>query len=207
MLRPQIPVQQPSEQAQAVKRAEPEMAKTAAKTIARPVLVPDNTIVKTLQSPAAIPAPTPAPAAPSHNEPAAETQVSAAQETAVQKTESKVIDRKQEAVSLPDRGTGAGEGAVEPGVVQTAYPRYQLNGPPPYPGLARKRGWQGTVFLRVLVNRKGRVDDLTIDVSSGYSLLDRAALNAVRGWIFEPGRQGRDTVPMWVRVPVTFMLK
>ena len=97
-------------------------------------------------------------------------------------------------------------GGILPGTLQMAYPRYQLNTPPAYPGLARKRGQEGTVILRVLVNREGRVVDLSIDVPSNFSLLDRAALAAVRKWIFEPGRRGEERVPMWVRVPVTFKL-
>ena len=99
------------------------------------------------------------------------------------------------------------EGAVLPGTFQMAYPRYQLNTPPTYPGLARKRGQEGTVILQVLVNREGRVDDLKIDTSSNSTLLDRAAVTAVRKWTFEPGRRGEERVPMWVRVPVTFKLK
>jgi protein TonB len=48
---------------------------------------------------------------------------------------------------------------------------------------------------------------LEIDVSSKFSLLDRAALTAVRKWSFEPGKRDEQKVPMWVRVPVTFKLK
>jgi len=99
------------------------------------------------------------------------------------------------------------EEAVIPGTLQMAYPRYQSNDPPSYPGLARKRGQEGTVILQVLVNRKGRVDALEIETSSGFGQLDRAALSAVRKWSFEPGRQGKERVAMWVRVPVTFKLK
>ncbi|MBE9520121.1 MAG: energy transducer TonB, partial [Proteobacteria bacterium] len=88
-----------------------------------------------------------------------------------------------------------------------AYPRYQLNTPPTYPGLARKRGQEGTVVLQVLVNREGRVDDLKIDTSSNSTLLDRAALAAVKKWLFEPGIRDEERVGMWVKVPVTFKLK
>ena len=99
------------------------------------------------------------------------------------------------------------DGTDKAGVVQLASPRYQLNSPPLYPGLARKRGQAGTVVLQVLVNRQGRVDDLKVEVSSSFSLLDRAALAAVNKWSFEPGRQNGEAISMWVRVPVTFRLK
>lgn len=98
------------------------------------------------------------------------------------------------------------EGVPQPGTLQLAYPRYQLNAPPPYPGRARKRGQEGTVILLVLVNREGGVEDLDIDVSSNFALLDRAAVAAVKKWSFEPGRRGQERVPMRVRVPVTFKL-
>ena len=98
------------------------------------------------------------------------------------------------------------DGVNLPGTMQMAYPRYQLNAPPTYPGLARKRGQEGTVFLKVFVNKEGRVDELEIETSSGFTLLDRAAVSAVRKWSFEPGRRGEEMVPMWVRVPVTFKL-
>lgn len=98
------------------------------------------------------------------------------------------------------------KGVSLPGTLQTAYPRYNLNVPPPYPRLARKRGQEGTVVLQVLVNRQGRVDDLKIEVSSNFSMLDRAAVKAVQKWSFEPGMQGKERIAMWVKVPVTFKL-
>jgi len=38
------------------------------------------------------------------------------------------------------------------------------------------------------------------------AMLDRAAVNSVRKWFFEPGRRGNDKMDMWVKVPVTFKL-
>ena len=99
------------------------------------------------------------------------------------------------------------EGVTLPGTLQMAYPRYQSNTPPAYPGLARKRGQEGTVILQVQVNEQGRVDDLEIETSSGYTSLDRAAVSSVKKWNFEPGRRGEERIVMWVRVPVTFKLK
>jgi protein TonB len=112
--------------------------------------------------------------------------------------------------TTPDQSSQATNdtgGQKTPGTIQMAYPRYRLNSPPSYPGLARKRGQEGTVILQVLVDRQGRVDDLEIERSSGTGLLDRAALSAVRKWSFEPGRKDREKIAMWVRVPVTFKLK
>ena len=102
-----------------------------------------------------------------------------------------------------------GEGVVVPDVpvVREAMPLYRINPAPKYPRIARRRGYQGTVVLEVLVDRNGRVGELRVYTSSGYKILDRAALASVKGWAFEPGMRGNQKVEMWVRVPVRFQLK
>jgi protein TonB len=144
-------------------------------------------------------------------QPAVETTKPAAQSS--EYTQKDLLPAPGEAAKAQESATPAepltaqeNDGVILPGTMQMAYPRYQLNTPPTYPGLARKRGQEGTVFLKVLVNKEGRVDELEIETSSGFTLLDRAAVSAVRKWSFEPGRRGDERVPMWVRVPVTFKL-
>jgi protein TonB len=63
------------------------------------------------------------------------------------------------------------------------------------------------VTLEVLVNREGRVEDLRLSASSGYSVLDQAALTSVKTWLFDPGTRGGEKVDMWVKVPVRFQLE
>ena len=45
-----------------------------------------------------------------------------------------------------------------------------------YPAIARRKGWQGIVRLELHIEADGRISDLHIDESSGYSVLDEAAL-------------------------------
>jgi len=92
-------------------------------------------------------------------------------------------------------------------IITEAVPLYKVNPEPGYPKRAKKRGFEGTVILSVLVNKKGAVDNIWIFESCGYKSLDNAALKAVKGWIFEPGRRRDETVEMWVEVPVRFELK
>ena len=92
-------------------------------------------------------------------------------------------------------------------VVRKAVPLYKVNPLPEYPRLARKRGYQGTVVLEVLVDQNGRVGDLRLFTSSGHSILDRKAMASVKGWLFEPGMRGDKKLDMWVRVPIRFELK
>lgn len=88
-----------------------------------------------------------------------------------------------------------------------ARPRYRDNPPPTYPERARRLRLEGTVVLAALVDGGGTVDDLAVHASSGHQLLDDAALRAVRGWLFEPGKRGGLPVTMQVLVPVRFALR
>jgi protein TonB len=111
--------------------------------------------------------------------------------------DAKEIINSQKEIGSSQKATGA---------LRLARPKYRENNPPVYPKLARKRGYEGTVILQVLVNKQGAVDDLRIETSCDHAMLDRAALNAVRKWLFEPGRRGNEKIAMWVKVPVTFKL-
>jgi len=88
-----------------------------------------------------------------------------------------------------------------------AVPAYRKNPSPKYPRRARRRGYEGTVILDVFVSKEGRVADMRIDRSSGYPVLDEAAVASVKKWLFEPARRGDKKVEMWVKVPVRFRLR
>jgi periplasmic protein TonB len=93
------------------------------------------------------------------------------------------------------------------GITRMAAPSggYQVR--PSYPSTARRLGLEGTSMLRVYVAADGRVTDVQVDQTAGHPDLDRAAVDAVRRWKFEPGRRGSEPVGMWVRLPVQFVLK
>jgi protein TonB len=80
------------------------------------------------------------------------------------------------------------------------------NRPPDYPELARRRGWEGRVVLKVAVSLVG--DALAVDVmrSSGREVLDVAAQHAVAAWRFRPATVAGVPVAGSVEVPVTFRL-
>lgn len=49
-----------------------------------------------------------------------------------------------------------------------------------YPALARKRGQEGKVQLRFVIGDDGRAEHIEVVSSSGYYLLDRAAMDTIR---------------------------
>ena len=119
--------------------------------------------------------------------------------------------RELPSAAAPSQATSADAPAaaakpVPPPLIE-ARPLYKKNPTPRYPSIARRRGYEGTVILEVLVDPYGRVGNLNIYRSSGYSILDRAAKASVKNWQFEPGRKGNTTIAMWMRIPIRFQLK
>lgn len=86
-------------------------------------------------------------------------------------------------------------------------PAYLNNKPPEYPSMARKRGFEGKVILRVRVLSSGNPQELEIKDSSGYEILDEAALEAVEKWKFKPATRGGSPVDSWVEIPIRFELR
>ena len=76
---------------------------------------------------------------------------------------------------------------------------------PVYPSLARETGVEGTVLLRVLVSKEGKV--LNVIVLSGNPMLADAARTAAFTAQFSPAQQQHKPVPVWVQLPVVFSLK
>lgn len=86
-------------------------------------------------------------------------------------------------------------------------PRYRRPpSPPVYPPRAVRFGHQGTVFVRARISATGDVIEVHVHQSSGHSLLDDAALAAVRHWAFVPATRNGVSLEAWVRVPVNFVL-
>ena len=84
--------------------------------------------------------------------------------------------------------------------------RYLSNPKPDYPSEARMAHQEGAVLLSVEVSADGRATEVSLKHSSGYPLLDRAAIEAVREWIFQPAQAAGLPVSSRVDVPVRFSL-
>lgn len=155
------------------------------------IKAPVSTIVREIPRPKESPEPETAPATKTKSEP--------------------VSDRAMENIQLPRSIEHADteQSAMQSGngVIREAFPLYRENPAPAYPSLARRRRYQGTVLLDVLVNAEGKVGKVRLFKTSGHAILDKAALAAVQGWQFVPGRRGEENIDMWVWVPVRFVLK
>jgi periplasmic protein TonB len=107
-------------------------------------------------------------------------------------------------------GTGTGQtiAATGSGAGLTEFARplggYQMT--PRYPESARRQGVEGITTLRFIVLANGHVGQIAVSRSAGHVDLDRAAVEAVRTWRFEPARRGEEAVAVWVTLPVRFEL-
>ena len=97
--------------------------------------------------------------------------------------------------------------APAPVTPPSANAAYLKNPAPEYPQMALRRGWEGTVLLRVEVLASGKPGQIQIQKSSGRDALDAAALAAVKRWSFVPAKQGDVAQAGWVSVPIDFKLR
>lgn len=81
------------------------------------------------------------------------------------------------------------------------------NRSPEYPHSARRRGLAGTVVLHLEIGDDGRTRQARVARSSGYDVLDAAALEAARSWRFEPARRAGVAIAAVVEAPVRFRLR
>ena len=77
---------------------------------------------------------------------------------------------------------------------------------PEYPREAIRRGWSGTVRLRLSIDASGAVTAVELLSSSRHGLLDRAAIRAARTWRFAPARLDGAAVASVKDLPVEFRL-
>ncbi len=117
-------------------------------------------------------------------------------------------------------GTGGGSGAGDSLVVETDIdlspapedfvafdeePQRISIGEPDYPAVARAAGVEGTVEVRVLVSKQGKVKDVIY--IAGPEALKKAALDCARTAVFKPALIDHKPVEVWVLMPVTFRLR
>jgi protein TonB len=78
---------------------------------------------------------------------------------------------------------------------------------PPYPMIARRVGWEGTVMLRLTVSPQGRVSRADVVTSSGHVELDQAAQNwVVAHWTYRPAIKDGSAIEAQVLTKVLFSL-
>ncbi len=95
-------------------------------------------------------------------------------------------------------------GPTPPAVVEEAE---TLEAPPPaYPRAALRKKQEGTVVLLADVRADGSVEHAHVETSSGFPLLDDAALDVLERWRFKPRVAAGKATPFAARVPFKFSI-
>jgi len=77
--------------------------------------------------------------------------------------------------------------------------------PPEYPAMAKAQHVSGGVTIDALIDSNGRV--ARMKVLSGPTLLEQAAMDALRQWKYEPAKLDGKAVPMHLTVTIQFRLQ
>lgn len=193
-----------------------------------PSLTPSRVIQATLQSGATIlhiaiappkpqPAPTRAAAAPSA-EPKAKTSIKepSVKKPLVKKAATPKAPLPKANTSLPDQpaappppAPSTVKSATAPAPIPTTH-QVNLRSDriaPTYPKRALRMKQEGTVMLKILVDKNGSQKHIQLARSSQFPLLDRAAIDAVRQWRFHPTLRNGEAIISWVQVPIEFQIR
>jgi TonB family protein len=96
------------------------------------------------------------------------------------------------AQSVPPPAESAAPEAVAP--VNLTKPQLIGPGTPcPYPPEAKKQHMEGVTFMRAVITAEGAATEISVTHSSGWSILDEAAVQCFATWRFVPAT--KDGVP------------
>lgn len=102
-------------------------------------------------------------------------------------------------IKIEDDGPPADFVAVEkePVVVRKVEPKY--------PELAMRAGLEGKVWVKIWVDKEGKVKQVLVQKSDA-EIFNEAALNAAKQFLFTPAYMNNGPVSVWVSVPFKFKL-
>jgi len=121
-------------------------------------------------------------------------------------------------IQAPAISTGEGEGgvAIEQDILiddedppdfvpveQQPVPIKQVN--PEYPEIARRAGVEGTVWVKILVDKEGKAEKAVL-MKSDNEIFNESAIKAALGWVFTPAMMNNGPVRVWAAVPFRFKL-
>lgn len=77
---------------------------------------------------------------------------------------------------------------------------------PVYPEIALKAGIEGTVYVKIWVDKEGKPKKVVL-LKSDAEIFNDAAMKAAEKWVFTPAMMNNGPVSVWVTIPFKFKLK
>ena len=84
-------------------------------------------------------------------------------------------------------------------------PQVVSSAAPAYPELAKRAGVEGTVYVKILVNKEGKPLKAVV-IKSASDIFNQPAIDAAMKFVFTPAIQHHNPVMVWVVVPFKFKL-
>lgn len=84
-------------------------------------------------------------------------------------------------------------------------PQVVVQVPPVYPDLAKRAGVEGTVYVKILVNKEGKAIKAVV-IKSDSEVFNQPAVDAALKFVFTPAIQHKSPVTVWVVVPLNLNL-
>lgn len=76
-----------------------------------------------------------------------------------------------------------------------------------YPPLAQDEGMEGKVLVRVVIETDGTVSHVSVVQSSGFTILDEAAIDSVKQWMFTPAASDGKPIKSVSIMPIFYKLQ
>lgn len=77
---------------------------------------------------------------------------------------------------------------------------------PAYPEVARLAGLEGTVYVKLWIDKAGKVRQVVL-LKSDNPIFDQAVIDAAKQWVFTPAMMNAGPVAVWVAMPFRFALR
>jgi len=81
------------------------------------------------------------------------------------------------------------------------------SGPLAYPEAARRRGIEGKVTVKALVDAEGRVKTVKLLDAQPPGFFEEAVLRSLPGWRFRPAMYRGRAISVWATIPIVFSLQ
>jgi TonB family protein len=77
---------------------------------------------------------------------------------------------------------------------------------PKYPDLATRAGLEGTVWVKIWVDKEGKAKKAVVQKTDA-EIFNQPATEAAMGWVFTPAMMKNGPVSVWVSIPFRFKLQ
>lgn len=135
-----------------------------------------------------------------------EKQTPPAKQETVQQAQEADVTQKKEQVQQASASNAAPAPQGAPKTIDSSDVDYINRPVAVYPSVSRRLGEQGIGKYRVLINATGKIDDITIQQSTGYDRLDNVAIQAIRRATFKPHMENGKPIAVYAIIPIEFKL-